>query len=47
MTDDRHPQHPDIKNEMWASVDELIAECDELIRIFVSSIRTAERHRSG
>ena len=25
MTDDRHPQHPEITNEMWDSVDELIA----------------------
>jgi NADH-quinone oxidoreductase subunit E len=25
MTDDSHPQHPDITNEMWANVDEIIA----------------------
>jgi NADH:ubiquinone oxidoreductase subunit E len=25
MTDDHHPQHPDIKNDMWVKVDEIIA----------------------
>ena len=25
MTDDHHPQHPDIKDDMWTNVDEIIA----------------------
>ncbi len=25
MTDDNHPQHPDIKDDMWTKVDEIIA----------------------
>ncbi|MBW2338670.1 MAG: NAD(P)H-dependent oxidoreductase subunit E [Deltaproteobacteria bacterium] len=24
MTDDSHPQHPDISNDMWAKIDEII-----------------------
>jgi len=25
MTHDQHPQHPDIKNDMWSQIDEIIA----------------------
>ena len=42
MTDDRHPQHPDITNEMWASVDELIADNRDVAGSVISVMRKCQ-----
>jgi len=42
MTDDHHPQHPDITNEMWASVDDLIADNRDIAGSVISVLRKCQ-----
>ena len=42
MTDDRHPQHPDITNEMWVSVDGLIADNRDIAGSVISVLRKCQ-----
>ena len=42
MTDDSHPQHPDITNEMWASVDEIIAANRDVAGSIITVLRECQ-----
>ena len=42
MTDDHHPQHPDITNEMWASVDDLIVDNRDIAGSVISVLRKCQ-----
>ena len=42
MTDDSHPQHPDITNEMWASVDDIIADNRDVAGSIITVLRRCQ-----
>ena len=42
MTDDSHPQHPDITTEMWASVDEIIAANRDVAGSIITVLRECQ-----
>ena len=42
MTDDSHPQHSDITNEMWTSVDEIIADNRDVAGSIITVLRRCQ-----
>lgn len=42
MTDDSHPQHPDITNEMWADVDKIIADNRDVAGSIITVLRECQ-----
>jgi NADH-quinone oxidoreductase subunit E len=42
MTDDSHPQHSDITNEMWTSVDEIIAANRDVAGSIITVLRRCQ-----
>ena len=42
MTDDSHPQHPDIKNEMWTRVDQIISANRDIAGSVITVLRECQ-----